>query len=273
MPAKGGGFALGLSLGLVFVPCAGPVLTAISVAAAHHHVGATSLFVTLFYAVGASLPLLIFAIVAQRAATGWSKLRTHLPMVRRVAGAVLAVTTLAIAFNLLQSIQRDVPGYTTTLEDHVESTESACVQLQHVSGEHPNQFAAANAKLEGKKATCSVTDSASASGGASASAAGTTTTGAPTTTAPLTSSTTTPTTSAPTTSAPTTTAPLTSSAATPTSAPTTSTTAPAPAKRVFGKSSLPQLGRAPDFAGIVAWLNTPGNKPLSLAAARGARWS
>ena len=38
---EGGGFVLGLSLGLVFVPCAGPVLTAISVAAAHHHAGAT----------------------------------------------------------------------------------------------------------------------------------------------------------------------------------------------------------------------------------------
>ena len=36
---EGGGFVLGLSLGLVFVPCAGPVLTAISVAGEHNHVG------------------------------------------------------------------------------------------------------------------------------------------------------------------------------------------------------------------------------------------
>jgi cytochrome c biogenesis protein CcdA len=37
---SGGGFVLGLSLGLVFVPCAGPVLAAISVAAANHRVDA-----------------------------------------------------------------------------------------------------------------------------------------------------------------------------------------------------------------------------------------
>ena len=37
---SGGGFVLGLSLGLVFVPCAGPVLAAISVAAANHRVNA-----------------------------------------------------------------------------------------------------------------------------------------------------------------------------------------------------------------------------------------
>jgi cytochrome c biogenesis protein CcdA/thiol-disulfide isomerase/thioredoxin len=222
---KGGGFVLGLSLGLVFVPCAGPVLTAISVAAAHHHVGATSLLVTLFYALGAALPLLVFALIAQRATTGWSTLRAHLPAVRRVAGAVLAVTTLAIAFNLLHSIQTDIPGYTTALEDHVESTGSACTDLRQLTGEHVNQFAAANAKLEGKKATCSVTDSASSSGGQ-----------------------------------------LASGRAAPS---TTTTTTMHTATYVPKKSSLPDLGRAPDFTGIVAWLNTPGNKPLTLAQLKG----
>ncbi len=49
---EGGGFVLGLSLGLVFVPCAGPVLTAISVAAAHHHAGASSVLVTALLRVG-----------------------------------------------------------------------------------------------------------------------------------------------------------------------------------------------------------------------------
>src|SRR3984885_7551321 len=92
---RGGGFVLGLSLGLVFVPCAGPVLGAISTAAANHRINASSLFVTLFYAVGASLPLLVFAIIARRA-TGWKNLRTRLPVIRHVAGAGLAVTTLAL---------------------------------------------------------------------------------------------------------------------------------------------------------------------------------
>ena len=51
-----------------------------------------------------------------------------------------------------------MPGYTTALEDHIESTNSACTQLRQLSGEQQNQFAVANARLEGKKATCSVTD-------------------------------------------------------------------------------------------------------------------
>ena len=226
---EGGGFVLGLSLGLVFVPCAGPVLTAISVAAAHHHAGATSLLVTLFYALGVTIPLLVLAVVAQRATTSWSSLRSHLPTVRKVAGVILGVATLAIAFNWLGALQRDVPGYTSALEDHIESTDSACTQLQHLSGEHQNQFAAANAKLEGKKATCAATDQGNSQSGHLVAGATTTTT------APH---------------------------ATPTAPQKPSVFMP-------NKTNLPDLGRAPNFTGITTWFNTPGDKPLSLPDLRG----
>jgi cytochrome c biogenesis protein CcdA/thiol-disulfide isomerase/thioredoxin len=231
--AQGGGFVLGLSLGLVFVPCAGPVLTAISVAAAHHRAGFTSLLVTLFYAIGVTVPLLVLAIVAQRATTSWTSLRSHLPTVRRVAGLVLGVTTLAIAFNWLGALQRDVPGYTTALEDHVESTGSACTALRQLSGEHQNQFAAANARLEGKKATCTATDTGNSQ--SSHLAAGSTTTTTTTTTTPQ--------------------------AAAPGSQ--------SRAAFMANKTNLPALGRAPNFTGITAWFNTPGDQPLSLSALRG----
>jgi cytochrome c biogenesis protein CcdA/thiol-disulfide isomerase/thioredoxin len=234
---EGGGFVLGLSLGLVFVPCAGPVLTAISVAASHHRVGVTSLLVTLFYALGVTVPLLILAIVAQRATTSWTSLRGHLPTIRRVAGVVLGVTTLAIAFNWLGALQRDVPGYTTALEDHIESTGSACTQLRQLSGEKENQFAAANARLEGKKATCAATDTGnSQSGHLAAGATGGTAHSTTTTTAPS----------------------------------STGTKSPQkPAVFMANKTNLPNLGRAPNFTGITAWLNTPGNQAITLSQLRG----
>ena len=236
---EGGGFLLGLSLGPVFAPCAGPVLTAISVAGEHNHVGFSALFVTLFYAIGITLPLLVLAFVAQRATTSWTSLRQHLPAVRKVAGVLLGVATLALAFNWLGGLQRDVPGYTTALEDHIESSNSACTQLRQLSGEHQNQFAAANAKLEGKKATCSVTDAGNTASGHLA--AGTTTTST------VDGSTTTSSTSR-----------------------TPGSTAP-PRTHVFmaSKTDLPALGRAPNFTGITAWFNTPGNSPLTLSQLRG----
>jgi cytochrome c biogenesis protein CcdA/thiol-disulfide isomerase/thioredoxin len=229
---QGGGFVLGLSLGLVFVPCAGPVLTAISVAASHHRVGLTSILVTLVYAAGVTVPLLALAVVSERATEHWKSLRSHLPTVRRVAGVVLAVTTLAIAFNWLGALQRDVPGYTTALEDHVESVGSACTQLRQLSGEHENQFAAANAKLEGKKATCATTDSGQSQSGRLAAGA--------------TPKTTTTTTTAPGTSG-----------------------SQKPPMYTASKTDLPNLGRAPNFTGITAWFNTPSDQPLSLSQLRG----
>ncbi len=48
----GGGFLLGASLGLVFVPCAGPVLATISVLAAQHKVGFEAVLLTFVYALG-----------------------------------------------------------------------------------------------------------------------------------------------------------------------------------------------------------------------------
>ncbi len=228
---EGGGFVLGLSLGPVFVPCAGPVLTAISVAAAHRHVGGSALLVTLFYAIGITLPLLVLAVVARRTASSWKALRSRLPKVRQVAGVVLGLATLAIAFNWLGALQRDVPGYTTALEDHIESTNSACTQLRQLSGEQQNQFAAANARLEGKKATCSVTDAGNSQSGHLAA-------GRPTTTTTTTPS-------------------------------TTKSPPQKPTVFMASKTNLPALGRAPNFTGITAWFNTPGNQPLSLSELKG----
>jgi cytochrome c biogenesis protein CcdA/thiol-disulfide isomerase/thioredoxin len=228
---EGGGFVLGLSLGPVFVPCAGPVLTAISVASTHSRVGFSALLVTLFYAIGITLPLLVLAIVAQRAATSWTGLRKRLPAVRQVAGVVLGIATLAIAFNWLGAVQRDVPGYTTALENHIESTNSACTALRQLSGERQNQFAAANARLEGKKATCSVTDAGNSQSGHLAAGKATTTTS---------------------------------------TSPVSSTTSPQkPTVFMANKTNLPNLGRAPNFAGITAWFNTASNQPLSLSDLRG----
>ncbi len=206
------------------------MLTAISVAGTHSRVGASALLVTLFYAIGITLPLLVLAIVAQRAATSWTGLRKRLPMVRQVAGVVLGIATLAIAFNWLGAVQRDVPGYTTALENHIESTNSACTALRQLSGERQNQFAAANARLEGKKATCSVTDAGNTQSGHLAAGKSTSTTS---TTSPATTS------------------------------PQKSTVFMA------NKTNLPNLGRAPNFTGITAWFNTPGDQPLSLSDLRG----
>src|ERR671930_2060014 len=60
--AEANGFVLGASLGLVFVPCAGPVLAAVSALSASGDLGVRTVAVTTAYALGAAGPMLAIAL-------------------------------------------------------------------------------------------------------------------------------------------------------------------------------------------------------------------
>jgi cytochrome c biogenesis protein CcdA/thiol-disulfide isomerase/thioredoxin len=113
---RGGGFVLGLALGVLYVPCAGPVLAAITVIGATHRVGLTAVFVTAAFAVGTAVPLLAVALAGEQLSRRVGALRRRAPQARLVGGAVLIVIAVAIGFNAFQGLQRDVPSYSTALQ-------------------------------------------------------------------------------------------------------------------------------------------------------------
>ena len=59
------GFGLGLTLGALYVPCAGPVLAAIVVAGGPASIGPPTLVLTATFAIGTALPLLVFALAGR----------------------------------------------------------------------------------------------------------------------------------------------------------------------------------------------------------------
>src|SRR4051812_10597098 len=103
-----GAFVLGISLGLVFVPCAGPVLATITVLAAQSRVGVDTVLLTLAYGVGFGVPMLLIAAGGQRVA---GRLRATGPGFRRMSGLVLAASAAAILFNVPQTLQTHLGGY------------------------------------------------------------------------------------------------------------------------------------------------------------------
>jgi cytochrome c biogenesis protein CcdA/thiol-disulfide isomerase/thioredoxin len=113
---RGGGFVVGLALGLLYVPCAGPVLAAITVVGATHRVGLTAVFVTAAFAVGTAVPLLAVALAGGQLSGRVKTLRRRAPQIRLAGGAVMIVMAAAIAFNTFQGLQRDVPSYSTALQ-------------------------------------------------------------------------------------------------------------------------------------------------------------
>jgi cytochrome c biogenesis protein CcdA/thiol-disulfide isomerase/thioredoxin len=129
----GGGLLLGAALGLVFVPCAGPVLAAVTVVAASRDLGVDVVALTLSYALGAALPMLLVA-AGGRWATGMRAVRAHGTGVRRALGAVVAVTALAIALGADTRFQTTVPGYTESLQERIERSSAAERELDELTG-------------------------------------------------------------------------------------------------------------------------------------------
>lgn len=130
---QGGGIVLGVSLGLVFAPCAGPVLAAITVVGATHRFGAGALVLTAAFAAGAAVPLLIFALAGQHLTGRLHLVRSRASVVRKGIGAVLVITALVLAFDLTDGLQRVVPGYTDALQTRIEGNPSAKQALAGVT--------------------------------------------------------------------------------------------------------------------------------------------
>jgi cytochrome c biogenesis protein CcdA/thiol-disulfide isomerase/thioredoxin len=113
---RAGGFVLGLAVGVVYVPCAGPVLAAITVVGATHRVGLTAVILTAAFAVGTAVPLLAVAAAGGELTSRIGAIRRRAPRLRQVGGVVLVVMAVLIASDVLAGLQRDIPGYTTALQ-------------------------------------------------------------------------------------------------------------------------------------------------------------
>jgi cytochrome c biogenesis protein CcdA/thiol-disulfide isomerase/thioredoxin len=127
----GGGFFFGATLGLVFVPCAGPVLATVSVVAANNSVGLRTILLTLAYAIGAAVPMLLISRGGREAS---SHLRRHAETVRVASGALMAIVALGLVFHVDDHLATLTPGYTNFLQGKIEDNSSAKRELAKVRG-------------------------------------------------------------------------------------------------------------------------------------------
>ncbi|WP_343709100.1 cytochrome c biogenesis protein DipZ [Mycobacterium sp.] len=114
---RASGFGLGLALGVLYVPCAGPVLAAIVVAGATANIGLPVVILTMSFALGTAVPLLFFALAGQRVAQRVSAFRRRQRQIRVIAGIVTLLLAVALVFNLPAVLQRAIPDYTSSLEN------------------------------------------------------------------------------------------------------------------------------------------------------------
>ena len=93
------GFITGLSLGLVWAPCAGPILASVTALAATQQLTFSSAIVVIFYAIGAGIPLLGIAYGGRSLIQKVPFLSRNLGKVQKVFGVVMILTAIVIAMN------------------------------------------------------------------------------------------------------------------------------------------------------------------------------
>ncbi|MFF2496523.1 cytochrome c biogenesis protein CcdA [Agromyces sp. NPDC058064] len=124
-----GGFGLGFALGAVYVPCAGPVLAAITVAGSTGRIGVETVVLTVSFAIGAAAPLLFFALAGRGMAERLAAFRRHQRGIRITGGIVMIALAVGLAFNLPQLLQRLVPDYTAELQQQLAESEEVSEAL------------------------------------------------------------------------------------------------------------------------------------------------
>lgn len=124
-----GGFLIGMALGAVYAPCAGPVLAAVTVAGSTGEIGWSTVALTLSFAAGSALPLLAFAFAGNRIGQKVDLVQRH----RRLVGAVILVFTLALALDAPAALQRSLPDWTAGVKEKFETSQLANDALGQVS--------------------------------------------------------------------------------------------------------------------------------------------
>jgi cytochrome c biogenesis protein CcdA/thiol-disulfide isomerase/thioredoxin len=133
----GGGFFLGASLGLVFIPCGGPVLATLTANAATDRVGGWIVAIAIAYAAGAAVPLLAIA----RGSRGLTaRFRQHARAVRIAGGALMAAAAVVIYQGWAENLQTKVPGYAHWVQNAIEDNSAAKHRLDRLGGKAQPAF-------------------------------------------------------------------------------------------------------------------------------------
>lgn len=139
-----GGFITGLSLGIVWAPCAGPILATIATLAATEQVSFKVILVTLSYVLGVGIPLFAFAYGGQQLFTKTRFLSPHTGKIQQLFGIIMILTAISIYTNYDKVIQVKLleafPQFSEQLTKF-ESNPEIKEQLDVLKGNKPNKGA------------------------------------------------------------------------------------------------------------------------------------
>ena len=99
------GFITGISLGIVWTPCAGPILATIATLAATQAVNFQIVLVTVAYLIGVGIPLYFFSLLGQSVFSKSRFLSKYTGRIQQIFGVIMILTAVAIATNYDRTLQ------------------------------------------------------------------------------------------------------------------------------------------------------------------------
>ncbi len=121
----GGGLVIGLSLGLLWTPCVGPILASVISLAISGTVTAQAMILTFFYSLGTAIPMYLIILGGNRALTRVPWLLRNSRNIQRGFGIIMILTSIMLAFGYDRQFQTyvltKIPSYgagLTKLEDN-----------------------------------------------------------------------------------------------------------------------------------------------------------
>jgi cytochrome c biogenesis protein CcdA/thiol-disulfide isomerase/thioredoxin len=119
-----GGFIFGLALGLLWTPCAGPILGAITTLVASQTISATVIAMTLLYSIGAGIPLFFFAYGSAKLIKTSRFLSRYTEGIRQFFGVLMIGFAVLLLFNwdmlINQKLSQFFPEWISEENFHVE---------------------------------------------------------------------------------------------------------------------------------------------------------
>lgn len=120
----GAGFITGFFLGIIWSPCAGPILATVATLAATQTVNFKIILVTISYVLGIGLPLFIFATLGNLIFTKIKGISKYSGIIQQLFGIIIIATAIAIFFNYDKVLQSKLlnlfpmySNYLTQLEE------------------------------------------------------------------------------------------------------------------------------------------------------------